>query len=294
MLRCTLSGLIPLMMSGKYAGYAESFYEAETQHFQAVIRHKSYYLLRRLPVSISERLILPELPSLLSSQKKNGMWKVKETERITYDILAALKYTGLFDNLYSNGSLKYSPLDYVRDRYDFYSLLIKSKIYQKNNDKDIYAKTVVTAEILNKQKDNGSWDDTVTSTVVNIESLMDMDIEKDNSSVLRGVEFLFRNLNEKLDGIHTTAPYGLQAGNMFTTKDRIKEFTSADKLKPEWIPRKLCFRTMAIIPDTVCLVLLIRLGMENDKRVESALDNIYHLYNEYGGLCASNIKQPFL
>jgi|WetSurMetagenome_2_1015567.scaffolds.fasta_scaffold46193_1 hypothetical protein len=294
MLRCTISGLIPLMISKKYATYGETFYKAETQQFKAIIRHESYYLIRKLPVALAERLMLPELPSLLSGQKKNGMWKVKDTERITYDILSALKYIGQIDKVYSDGSLRYNPAEYIKNKYGFYSLLIKANILRQTDEKDKSAIATLVAGIKNKQKETGSWDDTVIGTVVNMENLLDLNVRKDDTSILHGVKFLFSNLNSKLAGIHTTAPYGLVADNIFTTENRNQEFMSATKLRPEWIPRKLCFRTLAIIPDTVCLTLLVSLGMENDNRVEFALDNIYQLYAKHGGLCASNIKQPYI
>ena len=47
------------------------------------------------------------------------MWKVKDTERITYDILSAVKHAGVFDKAHSEGDLRFSPLEYVKDRYDF-------------------------------------------------------------------------------------------------------------------------------------------------------------------------------
>jgi hypothetical protein len=293
-LRCTISGLIPLMMSSQYSGHTESFYRDNTKLFTDIIKHESYYVLRKLPVSVAERLLVPVLLSLLSGQKNNGMWKVRDTERITFDILSALKHTNLLDRLISERSLKYNPLDYVKYKYDFYSLLIKSGIYQKTDDNDKSEIAAFIAEIQNTQQDNGSWDNTVVGTVVNIENLLDLGIEKEDVYIQRGIKYLFSNLNNKFEGIHTINPYGLVAENIFSSSDRIKEFESADKLKPEWIPRKLCFRTMAIIPDTVCLTLFVRMSMEDDKRVQLALDNIYKLYTEYGGLCATNIKQPFL
>jgi len=294
MLRCTESGLIPLMLSNKYAVYTESFYTDNTRLFEDIVKHESYYMIRKLPVVLAERLLLPELPSLLSRQKRNGMWKVKDTERITYDILSALKHIGVLDKTDSERSPRYCPLDTLKEKCDFYSLLIKANIFQQTDERDNHEIALLIADIRRNQKENGSWDDTVTGTVVNMEDLLDLGVGQDDTSISRGVDFLFDNLNSELEGIHATAPYGLVACNMFTTKDRNSEFASAIKLKPEWIPRSACFRTLAIITNAVCLTLLVKLGMENDKRVALALDNIYQLYTEYGSLCASYIKLPFM
>lgn len=294
MLRCTVSGLIPLMLTNKYAVHTEPFYSNNTKDFEDIVRHESYYMIRKLPVILAERLLLPEVPSLLRRQKKNGMWKVKDTERITYDILSALKHIGVLARPDSERSPRYCPLDTLNGKYDFYSLLIKANIFQQTDETDDHEMATLIADIGSDQKENGSWDDTVIGTVVNIENLLDLGVRQDDTSILHGVDFLFDNLNSELEGIHTTASYGLVASHMFTTRDRNAEFASSVKLKPEWIPRSLCFRTLAIITNTVCLTLLVRLGMENDKRVALALDNIYQLYVKYGGLCAHYIKQPFI
>jgi len=51
---------------------------------------------------------------------------------------------------------------------------------------------------------------------------------------------------------------------------------------------------MAMIPNAVCLNLLVRLGLEDDPGVTSALTSLYDLYRRHGGLCATNIKKPYL
>jgi len=282
------------MLTSKYAIHTESFYSNNTKLFEGIAKHESYYMIRKLPVVLAERLLLPELPSLLSRQKRNGMWKVRDTERITYDIFSALKHIGVLDKTDSERSPGYCPLDTLKEKYDFYSLLMKANIFQQTDERDDHEIAVLIADIRSHQKENGSWDDTVTGTVVNVEDLLDLGVGQDDTSILHGVDFLFDNLNSELEGIHATAPYGLVACNMFTTRDRNSEFASAIKLKPEWIPRSACFRTLAIITNTVCLTLLVKLGMENDKRVALALDSVYQLYTEYGGLCAGNIKKPFM
>lgn len=91
MLRCTVASLIPLMLAENYKESTEDFYKENKKEFEDIIRHKSYYILRKLPVVIAERLLIPELPCLITKQMKNGMWK-GDTERITYDILSAIKH----------------------------------------------------------------------------------------------------------------------------------------------------------------------------------------------------------
>ena len=294
MLRCTISGLIPLMQSECYAGYAESFYAAKANEFQNIMAHGSYYLLRELPVPLAQRLLEPELPKLLAAQKKSGMWKVKDTERITYDILAALVHVGLLDGAHPEATLKYNPSAYLAPKGDFYALLIKDRILQAPAEGDAAARAALIADIVGRQEADGSWEGTVVGTVLYLNQLLDLGLAREDPVITCGVDFLFANLQADLQGIHTSEPYSLLTHNVFTTLSRNREFESARRLKPEWLPRSLCFRTMAIIPNTVCLRLLIRLGLEGDERVARALDSLYALYSEHGGLCASNIKEPYI
>jgi len=281
------------MQSERYASCAESFYADNTKLFQDITAHDSYYLLRELPVPLAQRLLEPALPKLLTAQKKNGMWKVKDTERITYDILAALVHVGLLDGAQPEATLKYDPSAYVAPKGDFYSLLIK-EILQAPTEGDAAARAALVADIVGRQEADGSWEGTVVGTVVYLNQFLDLGLVPEDAAITRGVDFLFANLQADLQGIHTSEPYGLVTHDVFTTLNRNREFASADRLKPEWIPRNLCFRTMAIIPNTVCLRLLLRLGLEGDERVAQALDSLYALYSEHGGLCAGNIKKPYI
>ena len=293
MLRCTVASLIPLMLVENYKECTEEFYKEHKKEFDDIIRHKSFYILRKLPVVIAESLLIPELPCLITTQMKNGMWK-GDTERMTYDILSAIKHIGRLNVTDACNNIKYSPLETLKDNFSFYSLLIKKNIYEQVSDRDRHEIEAQILQIKNSQNADGSWEDTVVGTVTNMEMLLDLDLVKEDEAIQNGIRFLYRNLNEDLQGIHTKATYDLVGHHIFTTKDRDGEFDSALRLKPEWLPRNLCFRTLAIIPNAISLTLFIRLGMENDKRIALALENIYQLYKTYGGLCATNIKQPFL
>ena len=134
----------------------------------------------------------------------------------------------------------------------------------------------------------------MVGTVVNIEKLIDLGAVKEDEAIRQGIGFLRAHLNRDLQGIHTTSTYGLVGHDIFTVQDRSMEFSSAERLKPEWLPRKVCFRTLAMIPNAVCLTLFVQLGMEQDEQIAHALENMYQLHETYGGFCANNIKKPFL
>lgn len=286
MLRCNVAGLIPLMASGRYGDRAGEFYAKHEHEFEDIVRHRSYYLLRRLPKPVAAHLLSPALPDLMAKRKKDGLWN--KSERITYDILSAIRHAGV-------GEPDERPLaKALAENEGFYALLLKKDILGALDDRDRAAIGDLVAREKGEQKADGSWEDTVVGTVVHMEALLDLGLDPGDETIRRGVEFLFSNLNGDLQGIHTKETYGLVGHDIFTTADRNAEFEAAQRLKPEWIPRNVCFRTLAMLPNAVCLMLLVRLGLENDERVARALDGVYELFATYGGLCASNIKKPFL
>ena len=265
------------------------FVRAHERSFESIISHKGYYLLRKLPKPVAKKLLLPVLPDLLSKQRKTGLWS--NSERITYDILTAIQTADVGD---IGEILKQQHIAAIETSEGFYAVLIKKDIFGTLQERDRAAIGEMIAKEKGEQKENGSWEDTVVGTALHLETLLDLDVNPEDEAIRRGVAFLFANWNEALQGIHTKNTYDLVGHAMFTTPDRRREFEAAERLKPEWLPREVCFRTLAVLPNAVCLILLIRLGLEEDERVVRALDNVYHLFSTYGGLCATNIKKPFL
>lgn len=293
MRRCTISGLIPLMASARYGPQAGQLLARSLPTFQSVARHKSYYLLRELPPAVARQLVSAQLPALLDAQQENGLWRARDAERATYDILALLQHIGAFGD-HPELAPRYCPLAALADRCGFDALRIKRHIYHAEQEPDRQAAAVLIDEARGRQGVDGAWAGTVVGTAVEMERLLDLGVAPDDPAMAAGVSFLFAQLNADFEGLHTSAPYGLTAHQVFSTEDRRLEFEVAAALKPEWLPRNVCFRTMAVIPNSVCLALLIRLGLEQDPRVAGALDSLYQLYDEHGGLCASDIKKPYL
>jgi len=289
MLRCNQAGLIPLLKSKKFGA---AIHPDDTS-FEPLLQHESYYLFRVLPVALADRLLRPVLPAILGKQRSNGLWKNKDAERITYDILSALRHIGLWDPEPPARLLTYDPLTGLSGRFGLYALLIKD-MFHAATPEDVRAKELLIHTLLSSQNPSGSWDDTVVGTVARVEDLLSLGVPAEHPNLQKAIGFLFSQYHEELEGLHTGGPYGLVSHGVFTTDDRHAEFLSAQRNKPEWIPREVCFRTMSILPNSVCVMLLLSLGMEEDTRVEAALDNLHTLYNRFGGFCATNIKKPFL
>ena len=289
MLRCTAAGLIPLLASKQFADIADTLYQENRKHFNAIIQHKSYYILRTLPKRYARALLLPVLPAIKAAQLKNGLWRGKDGIKTTYDILAAVDHA----QLAKDASLR-SPLAALQDQHGEYALLIKRLLGAPLSSADTQALMEIKQSITGVQDEDGSFDHTVTGTVIHLERLLALGVSNADPVIQSGVNYLLSQRKSLLQGIHTDSTYSLSVPDVFTAENRHAEFLAAKAYRPEWLPSLVCFRTMAVIPNAVCLYLLVRLGLENDPGVAQALCSVYELYRKHGGLCATNIKKPYL
>jgi hypothetical protein len=278
------------MNSKRYEDIADALFQDNRKAFDAIIKHKSYYLLIALPKRIARTLLKPVLPAIASKQMKSGLWRGKNSAKTAYEILAAIDHAGLTDA----AEFKYSPLSSLQNCYDEYALLIKRRLGEVFTKDDGRALAALIQTIAGAQETDGSFGRTVTGTVIHLERLLDLGVSQNDPVIRRGVDYLLEQRKSSLRGMHTSAPYSLSALNVFTTDHRDAEFRAAETYKPDWLPRHICFHTMAMIPNAVCLNLLVRLGLEDDPGVSQALVSLYELYRKHNGLCATNIKKPYL
>ena len=294
MLRCTVAGMIPILMSEKYADLHANIFVNSRSYFDSILKSESYYILRYLPADIARELAQTHITEVLKKQRKTGLWKIKDAERITYDIYAALKHIGILDKVLSSGLLKYDTLAGIADNYDYYSLLIKKNVFGKLTEKDVKMMEAHINKIIDSQESDGSWGNTVIETSVNLEMLTELGVASDDTSISLGCKYLFSNLNSDFPAHHVGSPYGFNAQYMFSGKDRGREFEAAQKLRPEWIPRAVCFHHLGVIQNSVALITLLRLGFEKNDSVSHAVDNLYYIYCEYHGFCDSDIKKKYV
>ena len=206
-------------------------------------------------------------------------WRGKNSTKLCFDILSAIDHAGLVQE----AKLPYSPLETLRNCHDEYALLVKQLLHEPFTQADTIALTELKDDITRAQETNGSFGQTVTGTVVQLERLLALGMATDHPVIRQGAAYLLSQRKAMLQGMHTSAPYSLAVPNIFTTENRESEFQAALALKPEWLPRHVCFHTMAMIPNAVCLNLLLRLGLEDDPGVSSALQAQYALYQKHGG-----------
>jgi len=248
--------------------------------------------LREIPPEILDRFFVEHIPVLLDKQNRQGTWKLKNGERITYDILAALQHLGKLPNLRTE--LKYDLLSNVREKGDLYSLLIKKDFFGVLVAQDEKRLEQYVSIIVISQEEDGSWHNTVIGTAIEISNLLMCGIDQEHPSITKGIGYLFDHLNISWEGFHVGKPYGFKAHHVFCSDNRGEEFRIVSLLKPEWIPRQICFNHLAVLQNAFTLNLLIKLGFENDQHIEFALDNLFEIEQQWGGFCDSDIKKGFI
>jgi hypothetical protein len=278
-------------MSEKYSALTEGFYQAQKEEFDKIIENKSYYLIRDLPIPVASRILLPEIPGILSRQKSNGLWN--NSTKVTYDILSALKHIGVLDDLVASKKLK-NVAEQVADKYDYDSLLVKC-IYLQTDEKDVREINRIIKNIQDTQSENGSWDNTMVATVHHLEKLLNLGVSRDDLSVQEGIHFLMTHLNFELKRPQDPGKANKKQSSIDLLKeDRGLEFEATRKYKKEMDPKLVCFRRFGTMQNVICLKFLVKMGQERDERVGVTLDNIYSVYKNYNSLCYFNIRKKFM
>lgn len=290
MLRCTLAGMIPLMASKKYSVLTEVFCKFRRGDFDNILKSQSYYLIREIPEPIASRLLSPRIPDILAMQEEDGLWPGGDRVRMTYDILSALKHTRMLDSLQKEGLIK-DVRESIKEKYNYYSLLIKLQVIGELSQEDERAAAGMIQEIKDRQRADGSFDRTVFATVYHMEKLFSLGVTGKDMAMQKAAAFLFKHLHKHWEAEPGEKPgRGICSSYVFSTGNRVMEFQSALKYRAETEPRKVCFRALGILQNAYCINILIALGLENDARVQAALDSILAIIQQYQGLCYYDIR----
>ena len=279
-------------MSEKYSPLADDLYLAQKDQFDKILESKSYYLIRDLPAGVASRMLVPEVPSILARQRKNGLWS--NSTKVTYDILSAFEHIGILGELITNNKIK-DVKGSVADKYDYDSLLIKLNVYGSANEKDMDEIGRLIRDIRCLQSEDGSWDDSIVATVYRCEKLMSLGMSLDDPSVRKGIDFIIKRFRSegnvsKAEG--KTGGRKSPKGNL--REDGGREFAATKSYYKEMDPRLSCYIRFGTIQKSLGLKLLIRAGLEHEKQVEAALDRAYSVYDKYDSFCYFMIQKKIL
>ncbi len=247
-----------------------------------------------MPVENARAILEPEIDRLLRTQRPTGMWKIKDSRRISYCVLKALKYSGHLRSLLSEGRFRRDPFLSFRDEDDYYGFVVRRNIMETEPPTDAELQEQLASDIFAGQDEAGSWNGTVISTSNHIEKLVELEIGLDDPRIQKSADWLLGMCTEDVYRISGNMGGFLVAHHMFSSQDRGAEFKSALAEKPEWNPVGLCYRHLPMIQTGAALKALISLGFENDERVIAACDNLLELRREYGGWCDSNVRNGLI
>ena len=247
-----------------------------------------------MPVENARAILEPEIDRLLRTQRPTGMWKIKDSRRISYGVLKALKHSGHLMPLLSESRFRRDPFLSFRDEDDYYGFVVRRNIMGAAPATDAELQEQLVSDIFAGQDETGSWNGTVISTSNQIEKLMELGIGIDDPRIQKSADWLLSVCMEDVYRLSGNMGGVVVAHYMFSSQDRGAEFKSALAEKPEWNPVGLCYRHLPMIQTGAALKALISLGFENDKRVITACDNLLELRREYGGWCDSNIRNGLL
>lgn len=290
-MRCSTAVMQVLAMHPRYAQHEEIMAEAMALS-ETLLKGKQLdcTFIMNMPVEKAYSILDPEIPRLIKTQRPSGMWKTKDSQRISYGVLKALKHSGHLASLLREDRFRHDPFREFRDASDYYGLVVRRNIMAELLPTDARLREQLVSDILATQDEDGSWNQTVISTSNHIESLVELGLDLDDRPVRKSADWLLSTCAEdvyrkakKVNGV-------VAAHNMFSSQDRKAEFQSALAEKPNWNPVSLCYMHLPMIQTGAALKALMRLGFENDRRVIAACDNLLFLKQTYGGWCETNIR----
>ncbi|MDD5529443.1 MAG: hypothetical protein PHX21_05370 [bacterium] len=270
-MRCTDTIIAAFLAHPKYCR-REDFIQTGIQF----VLDNYWTFARYLPVNAAKSTLNQCLPDITRKHLSTGLWGKKFAEKKSYDILKALKHTGMLQNLITNGTLRYDPYKSFYKSKNFYGFLVRRDFIGSPLPDDAVLQRQFISQVTQSQMDDGSWEGTVISTSIQIEKLLELGLSADNSHIVKGVNWLLNQFRESVERQRPHVSWKISVKNLFTSEDCRAEFRSALKEMPEEDPKHGCFMSLPLIQTAFALRTLVCLGFGNDERVlkgyESLLD----------------------
>jgi len=293
-MRCSIAAIQALAMHPVYR-QRDGIMEEAMDIAESLFKKKlDCSFLVEMPAENVRAILEPEIGRLIKTQRPTGMWKIKDSRRITYWLLKALKHSGYLESLLEEEHFRRDPFLSFRDDHDYYGLVVRRNVMEASLPGDAKLREELVSGIFADQDAEGSWNGTVISTSNQMETLMELGIGLDDRRVEKSAGWLLSMCAEDVYRLSGNMGGFLVAHNMFSSQDRASEFKNALAEKPEWNPVRLCYVHLPMIQTGAALRALIRLGLENDGRVIAACDNLLELRQNYGGWCDSNIRNGLI
>lgn len=241
-----------------------------------------------LPPAKARELLLPAIPRIIKTQKRDGYWRTKNARAISYTLLKALARTELQDNVLPQ--LRHDPYQAFRDADDWYGIAVRTQLLHASRADEQAVQQRVLQEIAGGQQYDGSWEHTVMGSVHHLAMLAEAGLTA-SPCFQRGIDYLFACIETDVRHLHSGQ---VVAHNMITAEPRESEFGSTLAHKPHWLPHIACHSHLPLVQTGCALRLLNKTGYADDPRVLQACRNLVAMYERFGGWCTTNIHRGLL
>jgi hypothetical protein len=185
---------------------------------------------------------------------------------------------------------RYDPFPAFADSKDRYGVLVR-RMFDRALPGDAALASKLIEGISAKQEANGSWADTIVSTTLAMEHLLELGLTPDAPAITQGAQWLLAQYRERIER------RGVFAQDLFCSDNPDAEFVSANQEIPDTVPRLACYGLLPLIPTGLALRLLVTTGYADDPRVEASYTSLLKLaglvfdqdgaaLGEIGGWCS--------
>ena len=260
-LRCTDGIVAALLSCPKFRSNRDLIAAAN----KFVLGHKSKWAYAYfLPKTEAKKTLVTCLTEIIRKHQSTGKWKRKNSEIHTYGILRALKHAELLDQI----QFKHDPYRSFINKTDLISVLIRKNIMEETdvNTED------TTRLIFAEQSKNGSWYNSLSATSFRLQELIELGFNRKNPAVSQAVNWIYEFFHEALEWRRQA--YAMRFQNAFFNNDNKAEEEGYNQTASEI--GRTCIHHAAM-SSAIVLYTLTRLGIENDKHILKAFQNLYNL-----------------
>jgi hypothetical protein len=268
-LRCPEAVQSAFLLHSKYSKMQEAI---ETGLH--MVQKGDWAFAQYLSPSNAKRALDPCLPEIVRKQQRSGMWFRKNAEVYSYGILKGLKQADLLPELINGKVLRHDPYQCFANAQDEWGFLVRRNIMKEPVDTDRTLQAKLISAYTSTQRKDGSWGHTVSETALIMEKLLELGMPPKDIYIKRGTEWLLAQFQESITRKRPNSSLEIIVQSLFSTDDCGAESAAVSRILNHNTIAASCFVSIPIIQTALALRILVRLGFENNKKVNSAFSSL--------------------
>ena len=169
------------------------------------------------------------------------------------------------------------PLPTIRGKQRHLWIVDKEKHQQDNACYRFCFATTVDFKCYQKRDNNGSWENSVVMTYLQLQLLMEMGLTIEDECVSEGADWLLTQFRESLEIQKAEGRRRVVVQNMFASDDLQTDFLYATQEIPELNPVRDCYMSLPFIQTALALYTLVHLGFEDNEKIVRAYETVLDL-----------------